>query len=73
MAAEISDDVVDLFAASGTHDDIAKAIEKRFGGISDCVSAIAAPDADPGLTPDLIQDLQRIASPFGGFKTRWDA
>ena len=73
MAAEISDDVVDLFAASGTHDDIAKEIEKRFGGISDCVSAIAAPDADPGLTPDLIQDLQRIASPFCGFKTRWDA
>ncbi len=73
MAAEIPDDVVDLFAAVGTHDKIAAAIEKRFGGISDSVSAIAAPDADPGLTPDLIQDLQKISKPFQGFKTSWEA
>lgn len=72
MAAEISDDVVHLFAAVGTHDNIAGAIEKRFGGISDSVSAIAAPDAEPGLTPDLIQDLQRIETPFAGFKTSWE-
>lgn len=73
MAAEISDDVVHLFAAVGTHDEIASAIEERFGGISDSVSAIAAPDAEPDLTPDLIQDLQRIETPFAGFKTRWEA
>ncbi len=71
MAAEIPDDVVHLFAAVGTHDKIAEAIEKRFGGISDSVSAIAAPDAEPGLTPDLIQDLQRISSPFKGFSTAY--
>lgn len=69
IAAEIPDDVVHLFAAVGTHDKIAGAIEARFGGISDSVSAIAAPDAEPGLTPDLIQDLQSIETPFAGFKT----
>ena len=69
IAAEISDDVVHLFAAVGTHDKIASAIKGRFGGVSDMVSAIAAPDAEPGLTPDLIQDLQRIETPFQGFKT----
>lgn len=73
MAAEISDDVVHLFAAVGTHDKIAAAVEQRFGGISDTVSAIAAPDADPGLTPDLIQDLQRIETPFEGFNTSWES
>ena len=69
IGAEVSDDVVHLFAAVGTHDKIAAAIEKRFGGVSDMVSAIAAPDAEPGLTPDLIQDLQRIETPFQGFRT----
>lgn len=69
IGAEVSDEVVHLFAAVGTHDKIAAAIEKRFGGVSDMVSAIAAPDAEPGLTPDLIQDLQRIETPFQGFRT----
>ena len=69
IGAEVSDDIVHLFAAVGTHDKIAAAIEKRFGGVSDMVSAIAAPDAEPGLTPDLIQDLQRIETPFQGFRT----
>lgn len=71
MAAEVPDDVVHLFAAVGTHDTIAGAIEKRFGGISDTVSAISAPDAEPALTPDLIQDIQKISSPFKGFSTAY--
>jgi probable F420-dependent oxidoreductase len=71
MAAEVSDEVVHLFAAVGRHDEIAKAIENRFGGLSDSVSAIAAPDTSPDLTPDLVQDIQKIASPFKGFATEW--
>ena len=71
IAQEISDDVVHLFAAVGTHDTIAKAIETRFGGLSDAMDAIHAPDADPGLTPDVIQDIQRIPSRFERFDTRW--
>ena len=73
IAAEVPDDVVHLFAAVGTHDEIAGAVAERFGGISDTVSAISAPDAEPGLTPDLIQDLQRIETPFEGFATSWEA
>ena len=71
MAREISDDVVHLFAAVGTHDTIARAIEERFGGLSDVVDAIEAPDAAPGLTADIVQDIRRIPSPFRGFDTRW--
>lgn len=71
MAAEVSDEVVHLFAAVGRHDEIAKAIENRFGGLSDSVSAIAAPGTSPDLTPELVQDIQKIASPFKGFATEW--
>ncbi|MBT5107627.1 MAG: hypothetical protein HOM25_03005, partial [Rhodospirillaceae bacterium] len=52
-------------------DEIAKAIEDRFGGLSDSVDAIAAPDAEPDLPPGLVQDIQKIGSPFKGFATAW--
>jgi len=57
MAKEVSDDVVHLFAAVGRHDQIAKAIEARFGGLVDAVSV-------SDLPPDLIQDLQRIPTRY---------
>ena len=57
MANEVSDDVVHLFAAVGRHDQIAKAIEARFGGLVDAVSA-------SDLPPDLIQDIQRIPTRY---------
>jgi len=57
MANEVSDDVVHLFAAVGRHDQIAKAIEARLGGLVDAVSA-------SDLPPDLIQDIQRIPTRY---------
>ena len=42
MTGEISDDLVHLFAAVGRHDEIANAIAKRFGGLSDSISDSAA-------------------------------
>jgi probable F420-dependent oxidoreductase len=68
MAAEIDDDVVHLFCAVGRHDQIAKAIEERFGGgVSDAVSDSAPGAGDGAMPPDLIQDLKRIPTPFRGF------
>ena len=66
MTNEIPDDVVHLFAAVGRHDQIATAIEARFGGLTDAISDSAA-TAEAGMPPDLIQDIQRIATPFDGF------
>jgi hypothetical protein len=57
MAREVSDDVVRLFAAVGRHDQIAKAIDERFGGLVDAVST-------SDLPPDLIQDIQRIPTRY---------
>jgi probable F420-dependent oxidoreductase len=60
IAGEVSDDVVDLFAAVGRHDQIAKAIETRFGGLVDGVSASANSSKPADLPPGLIQDIRRI-------------
>ncbi len=64
MAKEVSDDVVHLFAAVGRHDQIAKAIEERFGGLVDAVSASANSSKPSDLPPDLIQDIRRIPTRY---------
>ena len=71
MPKEIDDEVVRLFAAVGTFDNIAKQVEIRFGGASDSISSGLQEADDPGIPPDLITDLQGIHSPFGKYKTKW--
>ena len=70
MSAEIPDDVLHLFTAAGRHDEIAAAIEARFGGLSDAVAETLPAGAEPSLPPDLIQDLKRIPARFVGFATQ---
>ena len=64
MAKQVSDDVVHLFAAVGRHDQIAKAIEARFGGLVDSISASANSSKPSDMPPDLLQDLARIPTPY---------
>jgi probable F420-dependent oxidoreductase len=64
IAAEVSDDVVHLFSAVGRHDQIAKAIETRFSGLVDSVSASASSTKPSDLPPGLIQDIQRIPTRY---------
>lgn len=64
LAAQVSDDVVHLFAAVGRHDQIAKAIEARFGGLVDSISASANSAKPSDMPPDLLQDLARIPTPY---------
>ncbi len=68
MPKAISDEVVELFAAIGRHDEIAARIEERFGGISDAVFASTTTATRPDLPPDLIRDIQRIPRQFTGFE-----
>lgn len=65
LAAEIPDDLLELFCAIGRHDEIASAIGERFGGISDVISTGLNED----FPPDLIQDLNKIDGGFKGFDT----
>ena len=67
IAGEISDDVVALFAAIGKHEEIALAIEKRFGGSSDAIFASVATAVPADFPAGLIQDIQKIPTEFTGF------
>lgn len=69
MTPLIKDDVVELFCARGRHSEIAGAIEERFGGFSDVITMQARTNEEPDiLEADLVQDLQRIKTPFQGFQ-----
>ena len=70
MTKEISDDVVRLFAAVGTHKEIAAAIRERFAG-SDSVSASATSEEGADLPSDVIQDIKRIPTAFAGYGNAW--
>jgi len=69
LAAEISDDVLDLFVASGRHDEIKSVIERRFAETTDTIPASSNSDQQADLPPDLLQDLAMIKTPFRGFET----
>jgi probable F420-dependent oxidoreductase len=71
MGAEISDDVVRIFAACATYDGLAQAIERRFGGVADSID-LRFPDSTPvGLQTELVADIKRIPHTFAGFNTNW--
>jgi probable F420-dependent oxidoreductase len=61
MAAQVPDDVLDLFVARATYEELPAAIEKRYGGIVDTVSVEFAPGT--------IAAIQKIPSAFKGFRT----
>lgn len=69
MAAEVSDEVVRLFAACGTYRNMQAAIEARFGGLADAIDLNFASDAPAGLQRELLKDIRRIPGIFEGFLT----
>ena len=71
IAAEVDDDTVRLFAAVGRHDELAAAVERRFGGAADTIYASLSMDMRPALPPDLIQDVRRLPTAFQGYAAAW--
>ncbi len=71
MAAEVSDEVVRIFAACGTYDEIAAAIEARFGGLADAIELNFPAGAPAELQRELLTDIHRIPRRFAGFNTSW--
>jgi probable F420-dependent oxidoreductase len=71
MPAEVSDDVVRIFAACGTYDEIASAIAARYGGLADAIEVNFPPGTPAGLQRELLADIRRIPHTFEGFDTRW--
>ncbi len=71
MAAEISDDVVRIFAACGTFSELPRAVEERFGGVADAIDIHFPAGTPAGLAKELVSDIQRIPHDFAGFNTNW--
>jgi len=71
MTASIPDDVVHLFAAIGTHREIAGVVAQRFGGLVDTIYASAIPTTPSDLPADVLQDIQRLPTPFTGYTSPW--
>ncbi|MDX2155420.1 MAG: TIGR03617 family F420-dependent LLM class oxidoreductase [Hyphomicrobiaceae bacterium] len=71
MAAAVPDEVLNLFAAVGTYDELPERIAERFGGVVDSVSIEATPGTDPAVLKAVIETARRIPSPFEGFATSW--
>jgi len=66
MAAQVPDDVLDLFVARATYDNLPAAIEQRYGGVVDTVSVDFAPETGAGARRATIEAIRRI--PGSGFK-----
>ena len=71
MAAEVADDVVRIFAACGIYDEIAQAIEARYGGLADAIEINFPAGAPAGLQRELLADIRRIPHAFAGFAPGW--
>ena len=69
LAGEIPDDVLDLFAAAGRHDQIKGVIETRFATFSDGISARDVPGSGTPMPPDLVREIAAVPTPFKGFQT----
>ncbi len=69
MAAQIPDDVLDLFAARAPYEGIAEAIERRFGGLADTVALDFLPDDNAATRRRVIEAVRRIPHRFQGFRT----
>jgi len=72
MAAEISDDVLHLFAAVATFRELPGAIAERFGGAVDAVSISGGYGVHQDVPAEVIQEIRRIPSAFSSYATSWD-
>ena len=71
MKAEISDDVVETFAAIATYDHLAEAIAARFGGLSDSIELAFEEGTAPEEIRDVVTAIQGIETRFDGKPLSW--
>jgi probable F420-dependent oxidoreductase len=71
MTTRISDDVVALFAAIGTHAEIAARVEERFGGLVDTVYASVSAERPSDMPQEAVAAVKAIPVAFTGYKAGW--
>jgi probable F420-dependent oxidoreductase len=70
MAAQVPDDVLDLFVARATYDELPAAIAARYGGIIDTVSIEFAEGTSAATRRTTIEAIQQIPNTFEGFSAK---
>jgi alkanesulfonate monooxygenase SsuD/methylene tetrahydromethanopterin reductase-like flavin-dependent oxidoreductase (luciferase family) len=71
LAAQIPDDVLDLFAAVGIFEELPEKIAARFGGISDTIGLEFSPQSNAEAVSALVEKLRAIPSRFTAFSDKW--
>jgi probable F420-dependent oxidoreductase len=61
MAAQISDEVLDLFVARAPYEGIAEAIERRFGGLVDTVSIDFVPGVSAATRRRVVEEIHNLS------------
>ncbi len=69
MAAQVPDDVLDLFVACATYDGLPEAIARRYGGIVDTVSLDFAAGTPAATRRATVTAIQKIPSAFREFQS----
>jgi len=73
MAAQVPDDVLNLFAVVGTYDTIAEKLNERYSGVVDTIALTAVPnDFDPVPLREVVEAIQRVPTRFERYNTHWD-
>ncbi|MEA2625874.1 MAG: hypothetical protein QOD06_1919 [Candidatus Binatota bacterium] len=67
MPKVVTDEMVETFAAVASYDDLAGAVERRFGGVSDRVALEFPKDAPDELVREILADVRRIPCEFSGW------
>ena len=70
LAAQIPDDVLDLFAAVGTFDQLPEKVAARFGGIADTIGLEFSPQSNAAAVSALVEKLRTIPCRFTAFSDR---
>jgi hypothetical protein len=64
----VPDDVLELFVARATYDELSAAIERRYGGLVDTVSLDFVPGIDAATRRATIAATRCIPGAFKGFR-----
>jgi probable F420-dependent oxidoreductase len=70
MAAQIPEELIDLFATVTSYEALPEAIAKRYGGSADTVLLRIGPDEDVERLARCVAEIQRIPAPFQGFEAK---
>jgi probable F420-dependent oxidoreductase len=72
MAARVPDDVVRAFTAAATYGNLRRAVEERFGGLSDSIELALPTDVPAGEAREVLADVRRIPARYEGPPAAWD-